>query len=129
MKKVIDRLGRIVIPKVFRTQMGLTEGTPVCFHCDPVSGALIVEKAREACILCMTEMIWLELKTVSTCARIGLKCLNKNKIPFNRMGFLSHQIFREYSLGGRFPFLFVIQLEFFLPGAGEPPCGKEDGSA
>lgn len=41
-EKIVDGLERIVIPKVFRTELGLTEGTLITFHADPETGVLMI---------------------------------------------------------------------------------------
>ena len=53
--KTIDHLGRVVIPKPFRTELGLTEGTPICFHADPESGSLMIRRANCFCLMCKKE--------------------------------------------------------------------------
>ena len=50
--KQIDSLGRIVIPKVFRNQLGLSVGTPIDFRVDDESGNLILQKKQDICMRC-----------------------------------------------------------------------------
>ena len=73
-EKCIDSLGRIVIPKVFRNELGLKEGTPVCFQSDPKSGVLIIKKSECACLKCNGDRDLIEI-----CDKVYLcsECINR----------------------------------------------------
>ena len=63
MKKTnIDCLGRIVIPKVFRNQLGLSAGTPIRFRVDENLGILILQKNQKHCIKCNSEEDLIKIK-------------------------------------------------------------------
>ena len=52
---IVDRLERVVIPKIFRNQLGLSQGTPLDFRVDEESGVLILQKKKNVCIKCHRE--------------------------------------------------------------------------
>ena len=75
--KSIDHLGRIVIPKVFRTELGLTEGTPIRFRSDPESGALIIRKADDNCAICHSDRKLIKIKDDVYLCAVCLKKISK----------------------------------------------------
>ena len=83
-EKVVDRLGRIVIPKPLRKELGLTEGVAVCFSTDPEAGVLLVQKAKRVCMRCHGENDLIGIKPGFYLCSECLDSLNSEtkRIPF-----------------------------------------------
>ncbi len=79
-EKVVDNLGRIVIPKVFRSELGLTPGTPISFQYDPIRESLMIRKVRSICVRCSCKNNLIELNDgIYLCSNCLDEMNNKKK--------------------------------------------------
>lgn len=75
----IDTLGRVVIPKDWRDEIGLEEGTEI--EITKVGDKIIIEKYEVGCTICgKSSDLFLKIKDKKICS----KCLNEiEKFRFN----------------------------------------------
>ena len=61
-EKCIDSLGRIVIPKEIRNQLGLKHGEQVCFRVDEERKILMIEKNKTKYFCCSSNNNLIKMK-------------------------------------------------------------------
>jgi len=76
MKKKIDSLGRIGIPKVIREQMELKADDPILIDFDPHNKTITIKKAENRCFVCGASK---ELFLLPDCHYLCRACLRQTE--------------------------------------------------
>lgn len=73
MKKKVDHLGRIGIPKPIREEMALNDDTLLSIDYDSAKKIIILKKEADSCIACGSTKELLKIRSVFLCKN----CLNQ----------------------------------------------------
>lgn len=77
--KLIDKAGRIVIPKGIRTQLNWNQNDILEMKADQESGSWIIKKKRNSCIACGSKMNLHTIKEDLLLCEVCLDSIRKSK--------------------------------------------------